>query len=75
MKELDKDTTKIVAVSISTFIEDTQISAEDLTAFIYILRQSKNEIAKKINGILINISERYKIAHGDFHYTSVNEIK
>jgi hypothetical protein len=75
MKELSKEQTKIAAVSVSTFIEDTQISAEDLTAFIYILKQSKSEIAEKINGILINISERYKMAHGDFHYTSVNEIK
>ena len=66
---------KLTATSISTYLEDTTISSEDLTAFIYILNGSKNKNAKKIHEVLLNISPRYRTAHGDFFYTGVNEIK
>jgi len=65
---------KISAINISTFIMDTGIVAEDLTAFIYILNKSKEKNAEEIHKYLMNISERYKIAYGDFYYTAASEI-
>lgn len=63
------------AINISTFIQDTDIPAEDLVAFIQILDKSKNEICKQLHDVLYDISERYKNAYSGYFYTSEIELK
>jgi hypothetical protein len=65
---------KMGALSISTFIEDTNIPAEDVTAFIQIITKSKNKIAKAVHDILFTISQRYKTAYSGFYYTNEKEL-
>jgi len=65
---------KRIAASISTFFEDTDISSEDICAFIHIVNNSTNEVAKEVHSLLNTFSKRYKNAFGDFYYTSKREI-
>jgi hypothetical protein len=65
---------KRVAASLSTYFEDTDISVEDICAFIYIIKESENEIAGKVHELLNTMSRRYKNAYGDFYHTSKREI-
>lgn len=65
---------KKIAVSLSTYFEDTDISTEDLCAFIHIIFNSKNDVAKEVHEYLNSFSKRYKNAFGDFYYTSKREI-
>ena len=64
-----------VALYISTYIEDVDMPAEDLTAFIYVLKNSKIKTAKSIHERLISISRRYKLSWGDFYYTNEKDIQ
>lgn len=65
---------KMLMASISTFIEDTDMNPEDICAFIYIVKNSKNEIAIKVHELLNTFSKRYRNAFGDFYHTSKREI-
>lgn len=65
---------KNAAISISTYIEDTDIPEEDLTAFIQTLEKSENENAKEIHELLGNISKRYKSAYSNYYYINQKEI-
>jgi len=65
---------KIIAASLSSYFEDTDISSEDLCAFIYIIYNSKNKLAKEVHELLNTFNKRYKNAFGDFYYTSKREI-
>lgn len=60
---------------VSTYIEDVEVPAEDLTAFIHILLNSKNKSAQKFHKTLQSLSRRYKISCGDFYYTSEKDIE
>ena len=66
---------KTVSIYISTFLEDTKMPAEDITAFIYILTNSNNTVSEKVHKMLLSVSERYRNAYGDFYYTARAEIK
>ncbi len=73
VKELE-DVEK-VAINISTFIQDTQISPEDIVAFIQTLDKSKDEHVKGFRDVMYDISDRYKNAYAGYSYTSEREIK
>ena len=64
-----------VAINISTFIQDTNISAEDIVAFIQTLDRSKKEHVKEFKDVMYDISDRYKNAYGGYSYTSEREVK
>jgi len=65
---------EVSAINISTFIQDTDISTEDLVAFIQTIDYSKNPKAKQIHDLLFDFSERYRNAYGGYYYTSTVEI-
>ena len=73
-KKLKADEIKIAAISISTFIEDLEIPAEDITAFINTINKSKNKIAKAVHDILFMVNQKYKTAYSGFYYMSDKEL-
>ncbi len=74
IKEEDVGDKRRFAGSLSTYFEDTDITTEDLCAFIHIIYNSKNKVAKEIHEMLNSINKRYRNAFGDFYYTSKREI-
>jgi hypothetical protein len=65
---------KMAALNISTYVEDTNISAEDIVAFIHILDYSKNNNAHEVHQNLMDISERYRNSFAGYSYTGAKEI-
>lgn len=65
---------KMPALNLSTFITDTDIPAEDLTAFIYELNNIGSEPSKEIGEMLYSINDRYKNAYQGYYYTSDQEL-
>jgi len=75
LKEInDIDNITKIALNISTFITDTNISAEDLTIFIYELDKTKSEFNKKLSELLYSINERYKNSYQGYYYTGENDL-
>jgi hypothetical protein len=66
---------KLIAVNLSTFIEDVGINAEDLMTFIYVVGKSKNNLANETHNYLISFSEKYKRAFADLNYSHESEIE
>ena len=69
------DDVEKVAVNISTFISDTNISAEDVVAFIQTLEKSSKEHVQEFKDVMYDISDIYKNAYSGYSYTSEREIK
>jgi hypothetical protein len=73
-KNFKAEDIKLASISISTFIEDVDIPAEDITAFIQTIAKSKNKIAKAVHDILFTVSQRYKTAYSGFYYVNEKEL-
>jgi len=78
IKEVDswdeKDGVRLPALNLSTFITDTDIPAEDLTVFIYELKNTNTEPAKELGEMLYSINDRYKNSYQGYYYTSDQEL-
>jgi hypothetical protein len=75
VEEWDVDTgVKIPALNLSTFITDTNIPVEDLTAFIYELNNIKTDPSKELQDMLYSVNDKYKNAHQGYYYTSDQEL-
>lgn len=72
--KIKEEDIRLFSLSISTFIEDINIPAEDITAFIHTVNKSKNKIAKAVHNNLFQISQRYKTAYSGYFYTSAAEL-
>jgi len=73
-EQLKTDEIKMAAISVSTFIEDTDIPVEDIVAFIQTINKSKTKVSKAINDILFAYNARYKNAFSGFYYTNEKEL-
>jgi len=69
------DNVERVAINISTFIEDNDIPAEDLVAFIQTIDQSPKEHPHELHDVLYDISEKYKNAFSGYFHTSDKDIQ
>ena len=63
---------KKYAVNVSTFIQDAEIPAEDLTLLCAEL--SRNNVGEEFNDYLQNFNERYKTAYQSFFYIGSKEM-
>lgn len=64
-----------IGLNLATFIKDTNVSVEDLAAFIYIIDSSENKNSERIQNFLFDYSEKYRNAHTGYYYTSIKELK
>ncbi len=78
IKEVDEwegdDGVKIPALNLSTFITDTNISAEDVTVFVYELNNIKTESSIELADMMYNINDRYQNAYQGYYHTSDKEL-
>ena len=66
---------QLPAINLSTFINDTDIPAEDLTVFIYEITNLKTAPAKELGEMMYQINDRYKHSYQGFYHTSDKELQ
>jgi uncharacterized membrane protein len=74
-KDGEEINVKMAAVNLSTFFEDINVSAEDISVFLYSISKAKNSFSKNIHDLLFKISERYKRSYGNFFFNTSKEIQ
>lgn len=74
LKEYEELDVSKTALHISTFITDADIQVEDISAFLFEIDKSKDQLSKDISDMLYSINERYKNAYEGYFYTSEKDL-